>query len=53
MLDERWVRQFLEQVRVENREHGIHALYRILPGNTPKLDKFTLSTRGARNPLIG
>lgn len=53
MLDEQWMVQFLERVRADNSEQGIHVLYRILPGSTPKWDTVTLPVRGTRDPLIG
>lgn len=53
MFDEHWMVQFLERVRADNAEQGIHVLYRILPGSTPKWDTVTLPVQGARDPLIG
>ncbi|TXI53379.1 hypothetical protein [Mycolicibacterium mageritense] len=53
MFDERRVLGFLEQVRTEKKAHGTHAFYRVLPGNPPKMEAFTLPPAGARNPLIG
>lgn len=53
MIDEQWMIQFAENVRAEGKEHGTHALHRILPGSTPKFDTVSLPLQGARNPLIG